>query len=282
MSTRLVVLASMVAMKSKYHYRERDGICLSYGGAQTTYDSSLNTDTRDEGRLRALESVDLQKVLDSCLFEPGVWAPDVDKPLPEVVPSEQGRVTATSCGLLVNELICSPEVLVRSLLDIVERTLDFDTGTYQSPSAPVILYVIRMAVRVEEYMSAVVRCLRAMQQGSGGAGYAAGGGCVESCASLLGLVPTSVVAKLQDARVRVVGTLRGRAYAILETWRGKLTSSGHLSEACEVLAHMAYLYRNAEWQQETGGGMNEVAVETLLTCQVRSTTAHIVTIAKVT
>lgn len=232
--------------------------------------SSPRLPGRDEGRLRALESADLQHVLDSCLFEPGVWAPDSDKLLPETIPSARPEVTSTACGLLVNELLCSPESLAVSIQDMLDRALDFDTGSYHSPSAPAMLYMIRMAVRVEEYMSAVIRCLRA-SAGSGApvpAEMTMAAGCIESCASLMGVVPASVKDVLTAARAKLVGTLRRRAFATLEVWRGKLSSAGQLSEACEVLAHMGFLFRNADRQEDVGGGMDELAVKTLLTCQV--------------
>jgi hypothetical protein len=51
----------------------------------------------------------------------------------------------------MNEIICCPEQLVQSIPDMLEKALDFDTGNYHSPSSQVILYVLRLAVRIEEY-----------------------------------------------------------------------------------------------------------------------------------
>ena len=194
--------------------------------------------------------------------------PDADKTLPETIPSTQPGVTSTSCGLLMNELVCSPQQLVHSIQDMLDKALDFDTGNYHSPSSPAILYVLRLAVRVEEYMSAVVCCLRARKVGNAGSAAGSHSGCIESCASLLGHAPAGLEQTLQDARTKVVTVLRTRAYSILEQWRGKLIKEGFLSEACEVLAHMAFLFRNAESQADAGGGMDELAVKTLVACQV--------------
>lgn len=59
---------------------------------------------------------------------------------------------ATPVGLLFNELANSPEVVVRSLRQLLTSSLDLDTGTFASDNAAIILYIVRLTVRVDGYL----------------------------------------------------------------------------------------------------------------------------------
>jgi hypothetical protein len=94
-------------------------------------------------RINALQVDELQNVLDSCLFEPGVWQqpPDAsldvntegdhatnarERNVPTAVPvtgkaAVTREHTATPCGLLFNELQKSPYVLVRAIEEMLAR-----------------------------------------------------------------------------------------------------------------------------------------------------------------
>ena len=215
---------------------------------------------QEESRLRALESHELQGVLDSCFFEPGGWVADEDKRLPKAVPSEDSGLTSSPFGLLMNELIFSPKLLLDGVLSILDKALEFDTGSYAGQSAPVILYFIRLVVRVEEYVNAVVEMLKMK---------ANGGQCpVDACATALNILPATAEALENDLRAgrqKLADALRGRAFALLEQWRAKLSLGDNLSENCEVLAHMAFIFRNAEHEEN---GLDEWSVKTLITAQV--------------
>lgn len=87
----------------------------------------------DESRVRALASVDLQGVLDSVLFEPGPWlAPPpafgAPHPLPTTVPAQSRAHLATPLGLLFNELLRSPDTLLRAIERLVDTAVEMDTG----------------------------------------------------------------------------------------------------------------------------------------------------------
>ena len=56
----------------------------------------------------------------------------------------------------------SPEVLTSCVIKILERALDMDVGKYtkKSSSGPLILYAIRLAVRIEGYLKyALKKCV---------------------------------------------------------------------------------------------------------------------------
>jgi hypothetical protein len=59
----------------------------------------------DQMRICALSSHELQGVVDSCLFEPGIWQAEYAKDIPETIPAKGIAHIGTPVGLLFNELI---------------------------------------------------------------------------------------------------------------------------------------------------------------------------------
>ena len=100
----------------------------------------------------ALACVELQQLLDAALFEPGAWQPDAPKAMPKTVPAETRDHLATPVGLLCQELTHSPVLLLASLQSLLDNALDLDAGRYTGGgSSEVILYALRLALRVEQY-----------------------------------------------------------------------------------------------------------------------------------
>lgn len=50
----------------------------------------------------------------------------------------------------------SPDVVVDSVVRLVKLALDLDTGTVHSTTVPIILYVIRLAARVQNYIKFLI------------------------------------------------------------------------------------------------------------------------------
>jgi len=63
---------------------------------------------------------------------------------------------ATPCGLLFNELSYSPAGILRPIQALLELALDIDTGKFSS-SSRLILFIVRLVVRVEAYMRYLVQ-----------------------------------------------------------------------------------------------------------------------------
>ena len=61
-------------------------------------------------RIGALADPFLQEVLDAAMFEPSLWQHKLKKDCPEDVPAQDREHLATPCGLLLNELVKSPQV----------------------------------------------------------------------------------------------------------------------------------------------------------------------------
>ena len=122
----------------------------------------------DQTRVSALASPRIQEVLEAALFEPGAYAADEDParthrdgsgglaPLPEKVPpekkEERRELLATPLGLLFNELVHAPAVILTALRQMLTVALDMDTGSSAGASARVIFFVVRLAVRVEGFV----------------------------------------------------------------------------------------------------------------------------------
>ena len=96
----------------------------------------------------ALAHPDLQRVLDSVLFEPSLWHPAGDRAdrVPESIPAPDRQHLATACGLLFNELLTSPRGVLTSLRRLLALALELDTGRWTSRAAAVILFVVRVIV----------------------------------------------------------------------------------------------------------------------------------------
>jgi len=108
----------------------------------------------------------LQLIVDACLFEPGNWRPadftDIITEVPVVDREKLKVLLATPHGTLFNEIAKSPDVLTSCVIKMFGRALDMDIGKYTkvSSSGPLILYTIRLAVRIEGYMKyALSKCI---------------------------------------------------------------------------------------------------------------------------
>ncbi|CAM9735833.1 unnamed protein product, partial [Hapterophycus canaliculatus] len=121
------------------------------------------------------------------------------KAMPTHVPAETRDHLATPCGLLFNELIKSPKVLLSSLDRMLDTALELDTGRYSPAQSPSILYVLRLVVRVEGFML----FLRDERR----------------CRRTRGLRrEDSVMDELAKAQGRWRGKLNTEAFPVLERW----------------------------------------------------------------
>ena len=109
-----------------------------------------------EDRIHALRSEKLREVLDSVLFEPGAYLAVGAATLPTMVPCNNPHLLSTPYGHLVNEVYRSPDTTVTSTLRLLRLAQDLDVGTVRSSTVEIILYVIRLACRVENYLTYLV------------------------------------------------------------------------------------------------------------------------------
>lgn len=194
-----------------------------------------------EARLRSLRNKSLQEVLDAALFEPGLWQEEHVKVVSDQIPAESRDNLSTSAGLLFNEIIKSPTVVLSAIHDILLKVLDMDTGRYTKVSEA-ILYVIRLCVRVEGFLVFLTKNKTYHNAAGEDAIY---GACYE--AQVRGLeCSDALVAEAMEFQSKIRDILEGRIVKVLARWIKRAKKEGHIIYACKIHAHLAFIYRNVE------------------------------------
>ena len=113
-----------------------------------------------------------QAALDAALFEPGLWQAEPHKRLPRQIPGPDRAHLATPAGMLFNELVMSPHAVTEPVIKLVVLAMELDSGKYSAGSAncSALLYVLRVAVRVEGFVRAVLAAHDAQEAAANGAG----------------------------------------------------------------------------------------------------------------
>jgi hypothetical protein len=209
----------------------------------------------DPGRLSALKTKSLQLIVDACLFEPGNWRPaDFNEFITEVPVVDRDKLQAllaTPHGTLFNEIAKSPDVLTSCVIKMFERALDMDVGKYTkvSSSGPLILYTIRMAVRIEGYLKyALSKCIPGRPRPRG----------LESMDNI----------KVETALKKIRNMINSQAIPTLEYWIDP-TRNKDVEVSCRVHAHLLYLYKNYSYED-----YDYRAVSVILSSQVYLTINH--------
>ena len=203
----------------------------------------------NEVRLKALRNTNMQEVLDAALFEPGQWKCDYDIPLPSVIPAAERDHLCTPVGLLFNEIVMSPNAILTSVLHMLEKVVDMDSGKY-SELGESILYVTRLAIRVEGYLLFLIRNKRfhALQKESdvnmfNGANVQAG---------VRGLrCGEDVITEALECQKKIRVLLEEKMFKIIARWIKRSKKDGRFGQACMLHAHLAFIYRNVEPEELT-------------------------------
>jgi hypothetical protein len=211
----------------------------------------------DQMRLTTLASEELQGALDACLFEPALWQSEHHKEAPDVIPPKANDHFATPCGLLFNELMKSPDLIVQAINNMLSYILEHDEGKFAPNSSRYILYVVRLVVRVESYMIFMIRhasARAASDQLNGSADNSLVRGL--DCRS-------DRLRDIQHAQDLLRKRLTGQVHPLLMIWCRKCTDEKRVSEACILWAHMAYIFKGVTTEQ-----LDEQAVTTILVAQM--------------
>ena len=203
--------------------------------------------------VHALGSAKLQAALDATLFEPGQWQLERSKELPKCVPAPSRAHLATPAGILFNELTKSPAAVTESVLRMVELAIELDSGRYstESTNCSAILYVLRMAVRVEGF----IRSVLAANPPDGAPPT------VEPARGLQ--LDLAALGKLRRCSVALRRMLRRELHALLEQWNNVALREREMSAACTLFAHLAFVYKHIEEDE-----IDYQALSTLLCAQV--------------
>eukprot|EP00663_Eupelagonemidae_sp_cell21sb_P009644 gene9644-biopygen3733 len=76
-----------------------------------------------QNHFQALQSTAIQELLDSVLFEPSRFLQPDSIGVPVSVPTRDEALLGTPCGLLLNEVICSPSSLLGPTTEILQQAL---------------------------------------------------------------------------------------------------------------------------------------------------------------
>ena len=189
----------------------------------------------DPGRLAGLRSKSLQLIVDAALFEPGRWKSadftDVVKEIPVLDEDKLNALLSTPLGNMFNEISKSPDVLTSCVTKMLARALDMDVGKYskKSTSGPLILYAIRLAVRVEGFMKFALReCSKPGQPRPRG-------------------LETFDKVKIEEALNKIRSLLHQQAFPILEYWIDP-SRCKNVNIFCLVHAHLLYLFKNYAYE----------------------------------
>ena len=213
--------------------------------------------------IHALGVRQLQMVVDGALFEPQLWqTPDMERQIPDQVPlqgtSDQDRsIFATPCGLLFNELQKSPIGILRALTDMLELIIELDTGRYNPSSASLILYVIRLIVRVEGFMLFLTHHHRWLTDfkpatTNGTAPLVDMNGRIEGTVNgtgwdslIRGLqCSPGQVEMLTEKRNQLRLMLNEQIYPMLTRWAYMALREDNVTVACQLHAHLCFLFQH--------------------------------------
>ena len=220
----------------------------------------------DQIRINALRNEELQRVLDACLFEPGAWQEALNKERPTKVPAAKRDHLSTPCGLLFNELEKSPHNIVRCIDKMLEISLELDPGRYNPVSCPSILYVVRLAVRIEGYMLYAIShhdwrarngevtadSVPAELTGVMGEGFVRG---LAANASTIDF--------LRDYQQKLRARLEGEVFSMIEHWIVRAQRDKNVHSMCILRAHLAYIFKHT-----AEADLTFTSVSTLLSSQV--------------
>jgi hypothetical protein len=167
-----------------------------------------------------------------------------------MVPTIHTDLLASPYGLLMNELVRSPEVVLRSVLLILRGAFACDTGSVSdegaldfNTSTTIIIYVTRLGARVDNYLSFIIDWSLNRHD------------CVDGPLRDMD-VSEEVLQKLMEGRDQVREILRDQFDPLFEDYLKRLDAetcrdptnetliNRNSALACELHSHKLLMYRN--------------------------------------
>jgi hypothetical protein len=202
-----------------------------------------------EHRLKALLNQELQEVLDAAMFEPGLWQEMDFKEVPDMVPAPNRDSLSTTNGLLFNEIMMAPNVILTAIHGMLLKVIEMDTGKFSELSGS-ILYVLRLSVRVEGFLIFLIknREFHAKSKDFIGDQPVYNGAYHEADVRGLDCADEMITEAIEcQKKIRVL--LDGDVFKILIRWIKKCKEDDSIGQACMLHAHMAYLFKNVEYDE---------------------------------
>jgi hypothetical protein len=214
----------------------------------------------NEKRLKCLKNEEIQSVLDAALFEPGRWQAEYIREPPTSIPAPNRDHLSTSVGLLFNEILMAPNIILTAIQSMLDKVTDMDTGKFSDLSES-ILYVLRLAVRVEGYLVFLIKNYsfhhqQDQSQGTDGQEekkQTEGGSPVLNGAYQEAYVrglqsDDEVITEAKECRQVLRSLLENKMFRIIARWIVRAKRDGKTLLACKLHAHLAYIFKNVEYQ----------------------------------
>ena len=223
----------------------------------------------DRTRLKALASPKLQAVLDAVVFEPAAWR-RYGIEMPSTIPAADRGSLSTPAGLLLNELSRAPTGVVATLGQMIDLALEMDVGRYAQASSPIVLFVLRLAARLEGYVRLLLpdaTIAAAMGVGAASVAVSAFASAADDCAAFRArcvALSADKAAELRVAWAAVAAALRERAVPMLQAWVAHAIDDVNLRLACGLHAHLVLLHKNMSCDAE----FSKPVITTILSAQV--------------
>ena len=192
-----------------------------------------------ETRINALRNEELQDVLDAALFEPGQFKNSGKLASPHHIPAPTRDHLCTPTGLLFNEIVMSPTIIMECIIKMLKQVIEMDTGVY-SELSDCILYVVRLAVRVEAYLLFLVQNFEYQKNINSSA---VNGAYAEAQVRGLNCDENTII-EARNCQKTVRHLLEDKLFKIIARWTKRSKDSGKICEACMLHAHLAFIYRN--------------------------------------
>lgn len=218
-----------------------------------------------EARIKALRCSDLQEVLDAAMFEPGQFKESSGTVLPESIPSLDRNHLCTPVGLLFNEILLAPNVVLAAIQQMLEKSLEMDSGKY-SELGQAILFIVRLAIRVEGYLLFLVKSNQFHKDQRNNIGNVLKYHGAYTQALVRGLDECDdVLGEALVCQKNIRNMLEDRVFKIIARWIKKSKQEGKMAQACMLHAHLAFIYRNVEEED-----LNARVIFTILASQIFS------------
>ncbi len=98
----------------------------------------------------------MREILESVVFEPGRWVPRRAQCHIDVVPAQSLDDLAEPHGVLMNEICNSAPAICQPFVTILQETLGLPTANYKCPHMELVLFVCRVASRLQSYIQAAL------------------------------------------------------------------------------------------------------------------------------
>ena len=253
--------------RKQAHLSQRDSeLLLSYLTVPYLRVPLVLTFFASNDRVHKLGSKKLRRILDSVLFEPQrCLQMDATGVAPVMVPTLHPQLLASPFGLLMNELVYSPQTILRCVEALLRSALALDTGNVASygsdsfsPAVDIILYASRIGARVDNFVTFVLNHFGVdWKSGTTSTSCASGGSGGSVNGPLRGVnISTENLSALFAGGNRIRGLLQDRYSKLFEDYLSRLHHQTEGSPddeglvdrntrlACDLHAHKLLLFRN--------------------------------------